>query len=757
MKRYLSHLIVFLLVAAAYLLGVLEPVERTLMDLRFNLLQRDAGGDLVVVDIDARSLRTLDTWPWPRRYHAQLLDRLREAGARDIAFDINFAAKSTPEDDAALSAALERAAGQVVLPVFTQFMVHADGTRDIVHSEPLNGFTRHARRALVNVHVESDGRIRRYDTRGTWKRLEIDGLATVLAEPSSGEAEEFYIDFGIRAESLPRLSYVDVLRGTFDPAAIAGKIVVVGASAADLGDTFTVPNYNVLPGVVLQAIAYESLVQGRTLHRSAPAAILLLALLLALALGPRFAGWSWRTGLAVTAGAGAAAVLATVAVQSAAPVSVDAAPLILVPLCSYAVGLWRVIDIQALSIFRHQLNALHRRAMMQTVVDDSFDGIAIVNEKGEIEVFNPAAERILGRKADDLIGTPIHSCIPSTSEIEELYTGTGERNEQSPIRTAIGPCEFTVEREDGEELVIELMVSSSRLSITHAAGGRRSLNQTVHIYTFRNVTERKRTEEAQIKAMEEMAAASRAKSEFLANMSHELRTPLNAVIGFSEIIKTETFGPVGTPQYIDYANDINHSGTHLLSIINDILDISKIESGEMQLNESRVDISDVVTSCMRLVEERAKTGKIRILTDISDDLPWLRGDERKIKQILSNLLSNAVKFTPQGGDATVRCKIDGSGSLSLSVDDTGIGIAPEDIETTLQQFGQVDSSLHRAYEGTGLGLPLTKALVELHGATFELESELGAGTVATARFPTARVIAREKHSGLDTSGNRNVA
>jgi PAS domain S-box-containing protein len=742
MTRYLSHLMVFLLVAAAYLAGALEPVERALMDLRFNLLQRDAGGDLVVVDIDARSLRALDTWPWPRRYHAQLLDRLRQAGARDIAFDINFAAKSTPKDDAALAAALERAAGQVVLPVFKQFMVDADGAPGMVHSEPLAVFAHHARRALVNVQVESDGHIRRYEKRGIWKRLEIDGMAAVLAGPSSGEAHEFYIDFGIRAESLPRLSYVDVLQGRFDAAAIAGKIVVVGASAADLGDTFTVPVYGALPGVILQAIAYESLVQGRALDRSAPAAIVLLALLLALALGPRFAGWSWRTGLAVTAGAGAGAVLVSVAVQAAAPVSMDTAPLILVPLLSYAVGLWRVIDTQAWSIFRHRLDALHRRAMMQCVVEDSFDGIAIVNQDGVIEVLNPAAESILGKPEADLVGTPIHSHIPWTSEIEQLYGDAETDDDDQPARKAVGPTEFTLICKDGVERVIELMVSASRLLIATGALERRSDTRTVQIYTFRDVTERKRAEDAQKTALAEATVASRAKTEFLANMSHELRTPLNAVIGFAELIKAQPFGPVGAPQYVEYIDDIFNSGQHLLAVINDILDMSKIEAGEMELTEAVFDIHEVTASCLRLISERAHKGGLEVAVELPDDLPWIRADQRMVKQMLLNLLTNAVKFTPEGGRITLRAEIDAVGCYVISVIDTGIGIAPKDMERIFQPFGQADTTLQRQYEGTGLGLPLVKAMAELHGALLVIDSTPNAGTTAAIRFPVARVTTR---------------
>ncbi len=234
--------------------------------------------------------------------------------------------------------------------------------------------------------------------------------------------------------------------------------------------------------------------------------------------------------------------------------------------------------------------------------------------------------------------------------------------------------------------------------------------------------------------------ANRAKSEFLAAMSHELRTPLNAIIGFSEIIKDENFGPVGSTKYRDYAGDINESGQHLLGLVNDILDLSKIESGTDELQEDKIEISEVIRSVLMLVGQRAEQGGSKLELELADQLPALRADERKLKQILVNLLSNAIKFTDAGGKVALRAwSRMGSGHV-FQIIDTGIGIAPEDIPKALSQFGQVDGDLDRKYEGTGLGLPLTKALVELHGGTLDLQSQVGVGTSATVRFPAERIV-----------------
>lgn len=241
-------------------------------------------------------------------------------------------------------------------------------------------------------------------------------------------------------------------------------------------------------------------------------------------------------------------------------------------------------------------------------------------------------------------------------------------------------------------------------------------------------------------AKEAAELANRAKSEFLANMSHELRTPLNAIIGFSDMITSEMAGPIGSARYLEYAADIQESGTHLLNLINDILDLSKIEAGKQELHEEEIELKEVVKSSVRVIKQRADAAYLNLETKVPDYLPLLRADLRAVKQILLNLLSNAVKFTPEGGSITVQADLDFKRRVVLSVKDTGIGMAKEDLEKAMSPFGQVDGSLSRKYEGTGLGLPLTKGLVELHGGSLSIESTLGSGTVVRATFPRERVV-----------------
>lgn len=258
--------------------------------------------------------------------------------------------------------------------------------------------------------------------------------------------------------------------------------------------------------------------------------------------------------------------------------------------------------------------------------------------------------------------------------------------------------------------------------------------------TMSDITERRRAEMDLVRTKEEADFANRSKSEFLANMSHELRTPLNAIIGFSEIIRDQLFGPVGQDQYVEYAGDIYDSGSLLLSLINDILDMSKIEAGKRELKETVMSVHDTTRSVTRLVAARAKEGRVKLTLQVPQDMPSLRGEERAIKQVLTNLLTNAIKFTPEGGTVSMSAKVDTSDRVIISCQDSGIGMSEEEIPVALAPFGQIESALSRKNQGTGLGLPLTRALVELHGGNLDLQSKVGDGTTITLTFPIERTV-----------------
>jgi len=293
---------------------------------------------------------------------------------------------------------------------------------------------------------------------------------------------------------------------------------------------------------------------------------------------------------------------------------------------------------------------------------------------------------------------------------------------------------------DDEQVSLEALQMGAQDYLVKGQGDGLTIARAV-----RYAIERKRTELQLVKEKERADVANRAKSQLLANMSHELRTPLNAIIGFAELLKSGI--PLTEARRSDYAKTIHESGLHLLTVINDILDLSKIEAGRVELRDDLVDIRRAIEACVTIIGERVTHGGLTLELRIAPELPMLRADEAKMKQILLNLLSNAVKFTPRGGRVALEAALAADGGLRIAVEDTGIGMAEEDIPRALAPFMQIDSELHRKYPGTGLGLPLTKSLIELHGGRFEIRSAVGVGTSAVAHLPSDRLRAAASAAG----------
>jgi PAS domain S-box-containing protein len=234
--------------------------------------------------------------------------------------------------------------------------------------------------------------------------------------------------------------------------------------------------------------------------------------------------------------------------------------------------------------------------------------------------------------------------------------------------------------------------------------------------------------------------ANRAKSEFLANMSHELRTPLNAIMGFGDLIQHQRIGPIADERYAGYGRDIVESGRHLLDLINEILDFAKVDAGRLLLVEEQIHIHSIIEACTRMLAERIERSGLSLETRVESVVGAVVADERRLKQVLLNLIINSIKFTKPGGKITIEAHLDPAGSLVLTVSDTGIGIAPENLESVLVPFGQVDSAFNRSVEGTGLGLPLSKRLIEMHGGALDIKSHVDQGTTVTIRLPEERVL-----------------
>jgi signal transduction histidine kinase len=258
---------------------------------------------------------------------------------------------------------------------------------------------------------------------------------------------------------------------------------------------------------------------------------------------------------------------------------------------------------------------------------------------------------------------------------------------------------------------------------------------------IRDITQWKRTEEELRNAKRAAETANAHKSDFLARVSHEIRTPLNAIIGFSDMMATERFGPIGHPRYIEYANDIGRSGRHVLDIVNDLLDISKIEAGEMELDFTAVGLNETISEAVSLVQPQANAQRVIIRTSLSANVPQIVADLRSIKQIALNILSNAIRFTPSGGQIVVSTAYEANGSVVLRIRDTGVGMTRSELEQAMKPFRQVTTGARKRGDGTGLGLPLTKAMVDANRANFSINSTPNEGTLVEVIFPSPRVLA----------------
>ena len=423
------------------------------------------------------------------------------------------------------------------------------------------------------------------------------------------------------------------------------------------------------------------------------------------------------------------------------------------------------------SLKHHEEELGQRSDIVQAILENMAQGLVAFDANLNVIVAN---ERLAG-----LLDTPSHM-LAAGQDYRKVIDRSAARGDYGPgvpaenvarvMKSALGREAHRFERVMPNHTVLEANATPLR------DGG--------FVVTYSDVTERKRSEDAlkrnrrelnsRVKELEHMQArleaqgeelrqlaehlaqardvanaANKAKSDFLANMSHELRTPLNAIIGFSEIMNAELLGPLGSPEYRQYAGDIHESGAHLLSLINDILDLSKIEAGRLDLVEERMVVCDVIEASMRIIRERAQAARLVLECEIPEDMPTLFADERAIKQILLNLLSNAVKFTDAGGRVTIAAQMTTAGGIAFSVADTGVGMNAMEIKKALSPFGQVDSSLARKHEGTGLGLPLARSMTEVHGGDFTIESEPGRGTTVTVTMPASRVLApiRQKSVG----------
>ncbi len=368
---------------------------------------------------------------------------------------------------------------------------------------------------------------------------------------------------------------------------------------------------------------------------------------------------------------------------------------------------------------------------LSAILDTATDGLAILDPNGHIVSLNRSGEALFGYDQSEVAGQPLTVLIAadSQSKVSDYFEGVKANGVASLLN-------------DGREIdgrakqggLIPIFMTLSRVGPAQSDPA-----QQKFCALFRDMTHWKKVEEELQQARQEAERASALKSDFLAKVSHEIRTPLNAIIGFAEVILEERFGPVGNERYRDYLRDIHTSGTHVMSLVNDLLDLSKIEAGKMDLQFVSVDINRAITEAVGIMQPQANQARVIMRLSLSPHLPKIVADERSLRQILLNLLSNGVKFNEPGGQVIISSALTDTGNAVIRIRDTGIGMSDKEIETALEPFRQIATS--RQTNGTGLGLPLTKALVEANRAYFTIKSKRDEGTFVEVAFPPARVLA----------------
>ncbi len=367
-------------------------------------------------------------------------------------------------------------------------------------------------------------------------------------------------------------------------------------------------------------------------------------------------------------------------------------------------------------------------ATLAAVLQATADAVLAIDADGCIRAANPGAEALFGYGRGGLSGRPVASLVPVRAA-RALGLALGRCLRMADPRQ-LGAIEMSARCRDGTELTVELSVAAC------AIDGARGLGVVLRPASLRKAANAERQSRRAA-----AVTAARTRSDVLANMSHELRTPLNAIIGFSELLLDELQGPVNNRQR-DYLAGIHRSGSHLLAIVNDILDFAKIEAGRIALDERPIEVAKLIQECAALLALQAANAGVELqLAALPPGLPRILGDERLLKQVLLNLLSNAVKFTASGGRVTLSAAIAGDNGMTVEITDTGIGMAPDEIEVALEAFRQVDSSLTRRHDGTGLGLPIAKKLTELHGGRLVFASQPRHGTTVAMQLPASRVVA----------------
>lgn len=741
MKKLIPLLSVFAFISLMVLSGLSTQLSDKLTELRFKFFPQQATGKVVLVAIDAKSLQEITKWPWPRSIHAKLINKLTKAGATDIAFDIDFSSTTTEREDEALLKALKAAKGSIILPSFKQsqkiYQVNESDwqfgkPKTVIYSNPLAIYREHSWRASVNIFPGRNGLIHDIPFGHTQDGEFIPAISSILAGVYQTEEEKFHLDYSILASTVPTVSYSDVLNNKVRDDFFKDKKVIIGATATELGDHFYVPSQGIIPGPMLQALATETLLQKRKMHHVSMQSTFLVTLIIA---GVVFF-FSRQINLAEKLYTFAIAMIAIEAfalylhLYSRLMVSTSLMHLCL--LSFLMLILMKEINFKTMLSQQSRIDLANKKKIFEQVFKDSFTSTIITNKDGAVHFTNDKLLNLLSIPQDtNLIGKHFSEILPP-----EIAGAANRLLEQQSNDTTIYYSSHTdIQSPQGSIKTIEYIIS---LSVLENIEEKKSDN--IISFSLQDITAKHLAEIAQKEATQAAVNANKAKTEFLTTMSHELRTPLNSILGFSEIIQNQSLGPNQMDKYIDFASDIQNSGRQLLKVVNNILEVTKMESGSIQLREEKCDVIEIIEDAIEETSYEFNGQSLNITFEHTKEIPGLFADADICKKAISAIISNAIKFSPTNEEIKITATKTMNGEMCISIADRGDGISRHEIENIFKPFYQIDSAKNRNYEGTGLGLTTANAYINLHRGSIKVDSALSKGTTIQILFPNSRTI-----------------
>lgn len=740
-----ARVVVLLFVGVAYLAGALAFLDNRLTDLFFEFADRDATGNAVVVAIDAKSIREIGVWPWPRRLHAKLISVLDGAGTSRAAFAIDFSSRSNEIDDGAFADAIAAAEMQVLLPQFRQAMSSTSAGSTVAVVQPLPRFKTVADVVAMDLRPAEDGKLRSVDAVDAWGGRYVPRISAALAaRPVVGT---FDLDFGIRPASIPVVSYVDVLNGRIAPDFFADKVVLVGSTAVELGNLLPVPLYGFLPGVLVEALAYESIVQGRPLQRLPLYVGLVGALIAFFTIASLLSRWRWHGGVALMVAAVSIVLLGDWALYVSAATILDAAPFLVAIVAAYLLAVFDEAGRLARALYAQRVSAEYNRALTSAVVQHSFDGILTVNPDGTVRNFNLAAEQIFGFDKEDVVGRDASVLFPFSRDGGYVGDVLGFLKGRAEFSGNEEPVETVGRRSDGQIFPMELSVVEPHLQFEKRGLRRQEDVASVLVCTVRDISRRKAAEdkvrrlneELEVRVIERTRQLEEAQQELveqerlatlgrlIATITHELRNPLGTIRNSVRYIrKWDVSGELQ-----DVSERLDRNVVRCDRIITELLDYSR--ERPIVVEEVAID-----TWLRQVIEEYAIPDDVALQWEIGVDHPAIAIDATRLSLAITNVVENACQAMQEIGEEvgsekrlTVRRRTTDR-QVVIEISDSGPGIPAPDLERIFEPFYSTKGF------GVGLGLPLASSVVAQHGGAIEVSSEMGEGTTLTILLPIHR-------------------